>query len=229
MKLILWDIDGTLVRAGEVAGAVFSTAVEHAVGRHPGEHGVSMSGKTDPQIALEILHTMDIAGAHAHGHLPGILTRLEEELAEAAEQIRAHGHVLPGVTGLLERLHRNPEVVQTVLTGNIAPNAAVKLRAFDLDQWLDLGLGAFGSDHRDRCELVPVAVRRFRERYGCEPESVWVVGDTPNDLACARAGGVQCALVATGPLGVEDLRDLGPDAVFADLSGADEVEQVLLG
>jgi phosphoglycolate phosphatase len=229
MKLILWDIDGTLMHAGPVAGEVFSTAVEQAVGDHPGDHGVVMSGKTDPQIALEILETMAVAEEHAHGHLPAILTRLEAELAAAAEILRKDGEVLLGVEALLGRLSREPDVVQTILTGNIAPNAAVKLAAFGLERWFDLTLGAYGSDHRDRCELVPVAIGRFRERYGSEPDEVWVIGDTPRDLECARAGGARCLLVATGRPSFEELAALGADAVTPDLGDTEWCARLLVG
>ncbi|HVL03789.1 MAG TPA: hypothetical protein VM386_05060, partial [Acidimicrobiales bacterium] len=96
-RLVLWDIDGTLVRAGKVASEVFATAVEQAVGRRPGEHGVLMSGKTDPQIALEILAGMGLDATEGEHHLAGVVERLERELAGAVELIRTRGRVLPGV------------------------------------------------------------------------------------------------------------------------------------
>ena len=229
MRLVLWDIDGTLVRAGPVAREVFARAVEHATGRHPGEHGVVMGGKTDPQIAREILASMAIAGEAADGHLPAILTRLEEELAAAADLIREHGIVLPGVPEVLQRLDAEPGVLQTVLTGNTAANAALKLAAFGLERWLDVAMGAFGSDHHDRRNLVPVAVDRVRSRTGVVPDPVWVVGDTANDLACARAAGARCLLVATGRVPVEELEALDADAVVPDLADVDGVLGILVG
>jgi phosphoglycolate phosphatase len=228
MRLILWDIDGTLLRAGPVAAEVFATAVEHVVGTHPGDHGVRMSGKTDPQIAREILEVMAIV-EDADRHLPAIMRRLEEELADAAERLRADGRVLPGVTEILARLDAEEGVIQTVLTGNIAPNAAAKLAAMGIDGWFDLEVGSYGSDHHDRAELVPIAVDRVRRRYGSEPEAIWVVGDTPNDLACARAGGAQCLLVATGRYGYEALTGAGADHLAADLSDTDALLDLLLG
>lgn len=229
-RLILWDIDGTLVRAGQVAADVFATAVEHAVGRHPGEHGVRMGGKTDPQIALEILATMGIETGH--GHLPLVLGRLEAELAGAIDLMREVGVVLPGVREVLARLHDEPGVTQTVLTGNTAVNAATKLAAFELDRWLDLEVGAFGSDNADRLQLVPVAMGRAAGHgHGpFEPDDVWVVGDTVHDLACARAAGVRCALVRTGarPHELDDLDiDAEADAVLDDLSDVDSVVKLL--
>jgi phosphoglycolate phosphatase len=229
-RLILWDVDGTLVFAGGVAGKAFSTAVASVLGKDPGEHGVSMSGKTDPQIALEILGTLALSSDEAERELPMVLAELEREL-EAAEQIvRETGHVHPGVRELLSRLHQMPGVIQSVLTGNLAANAKLKVAAFGLDRWLDLEIGAFGSDNADRSELVQIALQRARAVRGLtvDPEDSWVVGDTPLDLACARAGGSRCLLVGTGRYPLEELEGLSADVVLPDLADTDRVLRVLL-
>lgn len=228
-RLVLWDIDGTLVRAGGVASEVFSVAVEHAVGRHPGAHGVRMGGKTDPQIALEILSGMGLEAGQDEHHLPLVVERLEAELAAAVELIRQKGRVLPGVVEILTALHGDPKVAQSVLTGNTAANAATKLAAFDLGRWLDLEIAAYGSDDRDRRALVPIALARAAERRGLAltPDDVWVVGDTPNDLHCARAGGARCVLVGTGNVPTVELARFDPDAVLDDLADVDAVVQLL--
>jgi phosphoglycolate phosphatase len=224
-RLILWDIDGTLLRGGSAAGEVFDQAVEAALGRHPGAHGVTMGGKTDPQIALEILAFAEVLEAEAHGHLPNVIGQLEQKLAERADDLRRDGYVCPGVEKVLARLADEPGVVQSVLTGNTRVNAALKLGVFGLDGWLDLDIGAFGSDHADRRLLVPIA----RERSGLDASAtVWVVGDTAHDLACARAGGARCLLVGTGHAAYEDLATLDADAVLPDLTDTDAVIDLLL-
>ncbi|MGI8759540.1 MAG: HAD hydrolase-like protein, partial [Acidimicrobiales bacterium] len=118
---------------------------------------------------------------------------------------------------------------QTLLTGNLMANAALKLAAFDLTKWLDVEVGAYGTDDPDRNALVPVALERVErlrgERY--DPSDVWVVGDTANDLACARAGGARCLLVGTGRAGPAAVQHLGADAVLADLGDTEEVVRVL--
>jgi phosphoglycolate phosphatase len=221
-RLVLWDIDGTLVRAGEVGALIFDQAIEKVTGRRPSRR-IVMSGKTDPQIVLEYLADFDLPDSHSH--LPAILEGIEEELAGRAHEISARGVVLPGIADLLPRLAAEEEVVQTVLTGNIAPNAMVKVAAFGLDRWLNLEMGAFGSDDRDRSKLVPIALTKVEAARGrrFSPGEVWVVGDSPNDLACARAGGVRCLLVATGRSGYDELQALRPDALRHDLGDVDDI------
>jgi phosphoglycolate phosphatase len=225
-RLVLWDIDGTLIRAGRTGAVVFDRAIERALGTAPAAR-VSMSGKTDPQIVREYLALMEI-DEHDH-HLPLVLEHLEAELAAAAETLAADGRVLPGVVGILERLDCDPGVLQSVLTGNIAPNAVVKLTAFGLQRWLDLEVGAYGSDDADRRALVPIALERAGRLRGAtfEPEGVWVIGDTANDLACARAGKARCLLVATGRASIDELRKLGADAVVEDLANVDGIVALL--
>jgi phosphoglycolate phosphatase len=228
-RLVLWDIDGTLLRGGGVARDVFDEAVTAVLGRHPGDHRVRMGGKTDPQIALEILAHAALEDAEAADHLPAVLAALERGLEGAADDMRRHGVVLPGVPEVLRALDDEPSVRSTVLTGNTEANAAVKLAAFELTPWIDLEIGAFGSDDHDRTALVPVALERARRLRGVEvdPADVWVVGDTPRDLACARAGGVRCALVATGHSSLEELQATDADAVLEDLADVDAVVKLL--
>ena len=191
---------------------------------------VAMHGKTDPQILHELFTAAELAQDVIDGLIPDAITAAEAALVAAEAELKARGGLLPGVVDVLERLDATPGVRQTLVTGNLTGNAAVKLAAFGLSAYFDHEVGAYGTDHADRLELVPIAlerVERFRgERY--EPDEVWVVGDTHNDLACARAGGVRCLLVGTGPLGPEDLAAAGADAALADLSDIDRVHGILV-
>ncbi len=225
-RLVLWDVDGTLVHTSGIGAAVFDTALERVVGTAPPRR-LFLSGKTDPQIAREYLELMAV---DPDEHLAAVLEVLEAELAGAASLMAETGWVLPGVAELVARLAKEPDVHQTVLTGNTRANAGVKLRAFGLDHLLDLEAGAYGSDHADRRELVPIARERARRLRGveAEPAEVWVVGDSANDLACARAGGASCLLVATGRTPYDELVALGPEAVVADLSDVDAAATTLL-
>ncbi len=223
-RLVLWDIDGTLLRGGVVGAEVFDRALLRVFGRLP-QGRVAMSGKTDPQIVREYMHLLEDDDP---GSLPEVLRHLELELAAAADRLATEGRVCPGVPAVLERL-ADGGFVQSVLTGNIAPNAVVKLAAFGLEKWIDLETGAFGSDHEDRRELVQVALRRQRELRGrsFRADETCVIGDTPNDLEAARAGGARCILVATGRYGLDELEPLGADAVLPDLADTESVVELL--
>lgn len=227
-RLVLWDIDGTLVDSGGIGAEVFDVAIERTLGIRPTGRP-RMGGKTDPQIVREYLDMLEIAEDDHADHVPTILGHLASELAAAEAVIAERGRDLPGAAAALAALGDDPAVVQTVLTGNVAPNAVVKLGAFGLQRWLDLEIGAYGSDHADRSRLVPIALRRAAERRGAQFElsQVWVVGDTPNDLACARAGGVRCLLVASGRPGYDELAALGPDALLHDLTDTAAVVDLL--
>jgi phosphoglycolate phosphatase-like HAD superfamily hydrolase len=227
-RLILWDIDGTLVWWGPIGRGVFDDAIHEVVGRDSQGHGVSMGGKTDPQIALEIMDTLRLGDGEAATHLPDVLDALHRRTAAAEAEFRTTGGTHPGVEDVLARLAATPGVLQTVLTGNVEPNMRLKLGVFGLDRWLDLDVAATGSDSADRRELVPIAMRRVAERRGVhfEPDDMWVVGDTARDLECAQVVGAHCALVATGR-GSEDLRALGADVVWPDLSDVAAVMDVL--
>ncbi len=227
-RLVLWDIDGTLVDSGGIGAEVFDVAIEQAVGVRPPAR-VRMGGKTDPQIVREYLAMLEIEETEASSHLPVVLDHLATALAAVAHVIAERGRVLPGVEAALGRLADDPTVLQTVLTGNVAANAVVKLAAFGLEDRLDLEIGAYGSDHADRNLLVPVAVGRAADQRGRRfgNEEVWVIGDTPNDLACARAGGVRCLLVASGRPSYDELAVLGPDALLPDLADTDAVVRLL--
>jgi phosphoglycolate phosphatase-like HAD superfamily hydrolase len=225
-RLILWDIDGTLVWVGDVGEEAFALAIEGVLGARPSKR-VPMSGKTDPQILHEYLAHLGIAGAEEH--VEPILLRLETELATAKDLIRQRGKVMPGAEALLSKLGNDPGFLQSVLTGNIAPNAMVKLTAFGLDTWLDLEIGAYGSDHADRGQLVAVAMGRAERLRGIrfEPTQIWIIGDSAHDFACANAAGAHCLLVATGRASFDDLARLGADATLRDLSDVDAVLSLL--
>jgi phosphoglycolate phosphatase len=230
-RLILWDVDGTLVWTGPATRDAFDRAISSVLGRSIADHGVSLGGKTDPQIALEILAALAVAQDEARGHLPNVLRAVEKELADAIDAVRQDGRVLPGIQEILQRLSRRPDVTQTVLTGNTEANGRLKVGTFGLDRYLDADIGAYGSDSADRRELVPIALAKLERLRGIQmtPADTWVIGDTVLDLACARAGGARCLLVATGRVGFDELAEAGADAAMPDLSDVDAVERLLLG
>jgi phosphoglycolate phosphatase len=233
--LVLWDVDGTLVRTAGLGTLAFFDAFASVLGQRPSSDiGIQMSGKTDPQIALEMLYRLEVADPLSV--LPEVLVALESSVAGLAERMATEGWVLPGVASVMARLagagglDASRTVTQTLLTGNLRPNARAKLGALGLGDGIEYEIGAYGSDASDRCELVPIALQRLAASGRVlDTDRCWVVGDTPRDLQCARAGGVRCLLVATGDASVEELAALEPDAVLADLSDVELVVDLLGG
>jgi phosphoglycolate phosphatase len=226
-RLILWDIDGTLTFSDGVGSAAMLQAAA-AVAELADVPRVDMGGKTDPQILREIFEAAAVDPSHIEDLLPPAIAACEANLLAAEAELRRRGSLHPGVADVLQRLTDTEGVRQTLLTGNLTPNAAVKVNVFDIGHHFDVEVGAYGSDHADRLELVPIALERVErhrgERY--DPRDVWVVGDTANDLACARAGGVRCLLVGTG-LGFDAVKDLDADCVVPDLGDVDAIVALL--
>lgn len=209
MLLVLWDVDGTLVASGGHGRYAFEEAFQEVVGRAP--ERVDYAGRTDHQIALEML------GGDSD-HLPAVLEQLVAKMAERKEALAAEGHVYPGVPEVLRALHEADGVINSLLTGNLEANAAVKVGAFGLERWLDFEAGAYGSDpHERRSDLVAIARERAAARYG-EPTGAVLVGDTPLDVAAAREAGARAVAVATGFAELSALEASQPDALLQDLS-----------
>jgi phosphoglycolate phosphatase len=213
MLLVLWDVDGTLVdTAGHGRGA-FEAAFREVVGR-PLEAEVDYAGRTDHQIATAMLEGVE----DADGHLPRLLERLVPALEARIERMREEGGAYPGVPEVLGALAGREDVAQSLLTGNLEANAAVKLRAFGLERHFDFELGAYGSDpHEGRSDLVAIARERAGAKLGRPVEPV-LVGDTPRDVEAAREGGVRVVAVATGFSAEQALRESQPDVLLRDLS-----------
>jgi phosphoglycolate phosphatase-like HAD superfamily hydrolase len=231
-RLVLWDIDGTLVQAGEVGRDIFTEAFQAVLGRAPDQvtaKALAMAGRTDPEIALEFLAAHEIA--EGERHLPAFSEALVSALATRAAQIRERGRVLPGARETLAELGRSDGVVQSLLTGNVQPNALLKLASFELDGYLDFDVGGFGSDHHHRPSLVGVARRKAERKYGTsfDGAATVLVGDTPLDVAAGRAGGARVVAVATGSYGVDDLIAADADAVLEDLRDTGAALAAILG
>jgi phosphoglycolate phosphatase len=217
--LILWDIDGTLVSCGGAGRRAIETGAQRAAGLSV-VPSVVMSGKTDPEIVTEILRTAGVPPVEIGVLVPAALREAELSLASLEDYLKAEGRIHPGVRELLDALGELGHVRQTLVTGNVAVNAKLKLVAFGLDGYFDFEVGAYGSDDAERDHLVPICLERVHRRRGeqCEAHRIWVIGDTPNDLKCARAAGVRCLLVGTGKAGFDSVRAIGADAALESLA-----------
>lgn len=230
-RLVLWDIDGTLVRGRGVGAEAIAAAASVIAGQAIAPMAVVMHGKTDWQILVELFRAAEIAEDAIVELLPPAMAEAERQLAAAESEFRRRGELIDGVVAVLDELAELDGVRQTLVTGNLVGNAAIKLAAFGLSHYFDVEVGAYGTDHADRNHLVPLALERVErlrgERY--EPDEVWVVGDTPADFACARAAGVRCLLVATGFIPMAELDALDADAVLLDLTDTQAVVELLTG
>jgi phosphoglycolate phosphatase len=228
MKLVLFDIDGTLLRS-DGAG---KRAIHHALLDVFGATGPAdyhFDGKTDKQIVREL---MRLEG-HGDEHIDASMTRLldlyvgylREELAVSTGRART----LPGVRELLDALDARRDVILGLLTGNLEQGARAKLDAVGID-FGRFRIGAFGSDHEHRPELPAIARTRTKGLLGLDirGEAMVVIGDTPADLTCGRSLGANAIGVATGRYSVEELLEHDPLAAFHDLSDTQSVLRVIL-
>jgi len=221
-RLILWDIDSTLVNTG--------SAGQHALIRATRERfgsadltGIEIAGRTDRAIAHQILAKFGetVTDPSVDSFLDRYVALLPEELP------RRDGRVLPGVRELLEDLAQQPDKTLGLLTGNLERGARLKLEYYDL--WRFFPFGAFADDHHDRNALGPCALSRAVAHTGWDfPNSqVDVVGDTGHDISCGKAFGARTIAVATGSWSRERLSECGPDFLFDDLANVNEVKEKL--
>lgn len=230
MRLVLWDIDGTLIRARALLGQAWDQALA-TVFQLEGELArVEMAGKTDSQIVLEVLALHGWTDDRAIPHLDRFREAYVAGLHEVREVLADHIDVLAGAPEILNRL-AELGVQQSLLTGNYEAAARLKLGSVNLDHHVDFEVGAFGSDHRDRLQLVAVAVEKWRRLRapGLTVHDVVVVGDTPRDIACARAGGARAVAIATGQFSAEVLAQHTPDALLTGLEDTEAAVRAILG
>ena len=220
-RLVLFDIDGTLLSAGGAGGRALRDALLEVYGETGPIGSYSMGGRTDPQIVRELLTAAGMAMDDIEPRLDGVwdayLRNLPREIGRA--QVRA----LPGVPALLDRVDAGgPSTVLGLLTGNVVQGARMKVEAAGL-AFGRFRVGAYGSDHWQRPELPAVAARRARELTGTEyaGKEIVIIGDTPFDIACGEHLGVRTIAVATGGHTAASLAACGPDYLFHDLSDVD--------
>lgn len=218
MRLILWDIDGTLLYSGGVAGEAMRAAMSHIYGRPNSNDRREYAGKTDQQIIRETFPERDPAEISAL--LPDFATAYMHELTLRRTEMATRGRVLPGVPAALHHFQHHPDIHQSVLTGNMQAVAEMKLTLTNLLDYIDMRTGAYGSDHHQRVQLPSYALARAHQYLtpNMRGSDLIIVGDTPNDIACGKAHGARTVAVATGPFSVADLAAHQPDAVLADLS-----------
>lgn len=219
-RLLLFDVDGTLVDTDGAGREALRRALIEVFGEAGPIDSFDFHGKTDPAIVRGLMRAAGRAEAEVERRLDRLWARYLEALAEELELRRRQGRVrpFPGVSELLAEASVDPRFALALVTGNVAEGAWHKLEAGELGH--HFGFGAFGSDSARRAELPPIAIRRAARQLGREyrPGEAVVVGDTPEDVRCARASGARAVTVATGRHRPEELAEHDPDHLFPDLS-----------
>lgn len=224
-RLLLFDIDGTLITSGGAGEAALKDAMRSRFAVEEDLAGVILAGATDARIARELLEKHGISVSPEN-----VAALLDTYLGHLSERIGRHdGKLLPGIVPLLNVLSQREDAVLALLTGNVSRGAEIKLTHYGV--WDFFEFGAFADDHHDRNELGKFARERALERHGEEfpPSRIYVIGDTPKDIECGRAIGACTVAIATGHYSAAELKEHSPDFLFEDLSDTDRVVSHLFG
>ena len=217
MRLFLFDIDGTLINAHGVGHHSLVYAMERVFGTAGAHEAYDWRGKTDKQIVCEIVRQAGVPEPVLHARLDECFETYRRKL----EEHLGNGHlvtVLPGVPGVLERLSRRTDSLLGLLSGNVEGGAWAKLKPTGLAPFFRLA--AFGSDDGDRRRLPAIARQRAQDlvKHEIPFSDIYIIGDTPLDVDCARACGAKAVAVATGQHSMEELAAVAPDLLFQDFA-----------
>ncbi len=216
MKLLLFDIDGTILMTHRLGRRVMEGSLSAFFGRPIKTEGVAFAGRTDGQIVSDALRSSGISESEIAHKLPGALEAFSEAMAEVITKDNVT--LLPGMQPLIDGLSAHPHIVLGLVTGNLERTAYLKLDAVGMAGHFPFG--AFGSDAFDRNELPAIAVRRAREATGRQftGSDVIIIGDTEHDVHCSRTIGALCVAVCTGHYSRQELSKHEPDVIFDDLT-----------
>ncbi len=214
-KLLLWDIDGTLIHNGLAGHRAIERAWKQVTGIEVDLYQIDYTGRTDKMIGHMLFEYCKIPFNQdlLHDHIEAYLVILKEELAQTPE-----GQRLPGIIDVLQAVSQRADIRQGLLTGNMERGAEAKLTHYQL--WHFFEFGAYADDSHIRNELGPHALRRASQKYGCDfsPQQVFIIGDTPHDIQCAQVIGARAVAVATGKFSLQQLQAHQPDLLLNDLS-----------
>lgn len=231
MRILLWDIDGTLIHSAKLGGYKLYTipVLEEIFGTAGRLADMHVSGMTDLQIVMEALRDAGISQDEILARAEVLVSRLTEEARRVTGNGEKFFELLPGVRETLEALTAHPRYKSALVTGNIKPMAQLKMELVGLDHFFTLP-GAFGDESHNRRDLPARAAERIRKHLQMDltPEQFIVIGDTPNDIDCARHFGARAVAVGTGRMfSKADILECKPDALLLDLSDVDLVLRTL--
>jgi len=227
-RLVVWNIDLTLLDVGRISRDAYADAFRRVTGR-PLAALPQLVSRSDTEIFFESLYLNDVPTGTDEAADADLLSRycweLEAAFALRQDELLQQGRLLPGAGAAVTAAVGLPGVVQTVLTGTIKPNAVAKLRAFGLDRFFDLDIGGYGSDAYPRGSLLMLVKGDAGHKYGqlLSDERTVYVADSVRDVEAAAIGGARCIAVATGRSMPAELRDAGADVVLTDLADTGQV------
>ncbi|MDR3561610.1 MAG: haloacid dehalogenase-like hydrolase [Negativicutes bacterium] len=225
MKVLFWDIDGTLVRTGKAGLYAFVEATEKLYGRQPDFDKITTAGMTDCYISSEIIRRL--TGRPAAENEITALVQLYEELLQR-HLAKKQGYTIPPVAEILAYLAPDPEYVSLLLTGNTVTGAKAKLSCYEIDHYFDFSISAFGDSCFDRSEIAAKALAGLRSKYPAVPlTDIYIIGDTPNDIRVGKEIGARTVAVATGRFSCEELSAHTPWWAVETLPGPVEFIQKL--
>jgi phosphoglycolate phosphatase len=228
MRLVLFDIDGTLLTSEGMGRAAMRRALGETFGS-PGNPAYRYDGKTDKQIVRDVMRLEGHSDLHIDSKMEKLIEVYLDGLRSGAKSGKFNVSPLEGVVEVLDALDNREDVVLGLLTGNVEPGARIKLTAAGINPDR-FRVNAFGSDHEHRPQLPAIALRRANETLGLDiaGERMVVIGDTPADIECGRSLGARSIGVASGHYSVEQLQEHDPYAVFPSLANTRQIVETIL-
>jgi phosphoglycolate phosphatase len=224
-KLLLFDIDGTLISARGIPRKAMATVLSNRYSNFRYDDSYDFSGRTDPQIIEHLLQYdhRDFSDVLVVDILAEFCCELEKEFYDGYKP-----EIHPGVEELILSLNKTKDVFLGLVTGNVSEGARIKLESADLQHYFPIG--GFGDDSKDRNELPPIAQKRAEYHYDkfFEPENIWIIGDSVYDIGCSQTNGLRCLAVSTGKTSKEDLSLANPEFMENDLSDLERIQEILL-
>ncbi|AXG80844.1 HAD family hydrolase [Streptomyces paludis] len=223
MILVLWDIDRTLLYVGDIDRLVYREVFESVVGREPEVLPRKGTGITMPLAVRELLLANSVPPDQVDEFTDRIVDLLPKRLGDHRDRLRTEGRLMPGAVAALTAVQRSPQLVPSVVTGNLQESARIKLEALGLVTYVDIEVGGYASDNPHRPALVSTAQRRAGRK--CKHEfnrgNTVIIGDSLQDVRTGVEGGAHIIAVASGTTSAEHLAEAGADHVIADLTDVD--------